>query len=302
MSAANLGLFIATVLIWGSTWLAITFQVGPVPVPVPVSVFYRFALAGAVFVAGLALMGRLHLPPRRHQPWIVAQALMLFSLNFLCFYAATAYVPSGLVSVIFSLATIFNALNARLFFGDRITARVLVAGALGGAGIALLFGPDILGSAGPGAAKGIGLATLGTLFFSLGNMVSRRNSAAGLSPVTANAWGMVYGAAILLAILAVTGTAPVMPPGGRYLAALVYLSVIGSIVGFTTYLLLVARIGSSGAAYATVLFPIVALGLSTLFEGYRWHWSGVLGLALALAGNAVMFAHARPAITARAAP
>lgn len=284
----NAALFAATTLIWGTTWFAIALQLGPVPALV--SVFYRFATAGVIFLAALALTGRLRLLPRAQQPWIVAQALCLFSLNFICFYSAAAYLPSGLISVIFSLATIFNAVNARLFFGDRITGRTVVAGALGVTGLVLLFGRDIALSGTGDTVVGLGLAALGTLFFSLGNMVSRRNSAAGISPAEANAWGMGYGALGLLALIAVTGTPVVAPPDATYLSALLYLAVIGSIVGFTTYLTLVARIGSARTAYTTVLYPIVALAISTLFEGYQWHWTGALGLGFALAGNLVMFA------------
>lgn len=281
-------LFALTVLIWGTTWIAIAAQVGPVPVVV--SVFFRFAVAGLLFLGGLAAFGRLKMPARAHHPWIMAQALCLFSMNFICFYSAAAFVPSGLISVIFSLSTLFNALNARLFFGDRITGRTMLASALGAAGLAFLFGRDILGAEQTGALAGVGLAMLGTLLFSLGNMVSRRNSAMGLHPVTANAWGMGYGALLLLGVIVATATPIVRPPDAVYLGAMLYLAVAGSIVGFTTYLVLVARIGSSRAAYATVLFPVVALILSTLFEGYRWHWTGVVGLALALLGNVVMFA------------
>lgn len=288
----NLLLFATTVLIWGSTWLAIAFQVGPVPVLV--SVFYRFALAGVAYLALLAALGRLRLPRGRDQLWIVAQALCLFSLNFLCFYAAAARIPSGLMSVVFSLASIFNAVNARMFFGDAISGRTVLAAGLGAGGVALLFGGDLAHAEAAATLKGLALAAMGTMFFSLGNMVSRRNSAAGLPPSIATAWGMGYGALVLLGMILLTGTPVVAPPDARYLAALLYLALPGSVLAFTTYLLMVARIGSSRAAYATVLFPIVALILSTLFEGYVWHWTGFLGLALAMLGNVVMFARPRP--------
>ena len=281
-------LFVSTVLIWGTTWFAIALQAGPVPVLV--SVFYRFALAAILFLAGLAVTGRLKLPQREQHKWLFAQALCLFSLNFICFYTAAQYIPSGLESVIFSLATIFNALNARLFFGDKITRKVMLASVMGISGLILLFGRDILTDTGSEAVKGIALAGLGTLFFSFGNMVSRRNSQAGISPVTANAWGMGYGALILLGLVMATGTSMIAPSGLTYSAALLYLAVFGSIIGFTTYLVLVARIGSARAAYATVLFPIIALAISTLYEGYVWHWTAILGLILALSGNVIMFA------------
>lgn len=284
-------LFAATVFIWGTTWLALAMQVGPVPVLV--SVFYRFASAALALIVALALARRLKVPPLREHVFLFAQALCLFSLNFICFYNAAAYITSGLIAVIFSLATIYNAANARLFFGDRVTPRTLLAALLGFAGVLSLFGRAALVELDPNALKGVGLAALGTLFFSLGNMVSRRNSAAGISPLTANAWSMGYGAVILAALIFITQTPIVAPPSGKYLWALFYLSLFASVIGFTTYLELVARVGSARAAYSTVLFPVVALALSSAFEGYRWTAMSVLGLALCLAGNVVMFAPVR---------
>ena len=283
----NAALFITTVLIWGTTWIAIAWQVGPVPVVV--SVFYRFALGGALFLLGLAVAGKLKPLARRHQPWVMAQALCLFSLNFICFYISAAYIPSGLISVVFSLAVLFNTFNARLFLGDRVTSRALLASAIGFAGLVLLFGAELSMDDPWRTLSGISYAALGTMFFSLGNMVSRRNTAAGLSTVDANAWGMGYGALFLLGIILVTGTPIVAPPNATYLVALVYLAIFASIIAFTTYLMLVARLGASQAAYATVLFPIVALTVSTFAEGYSWTWVKVLGVLLALSGNVVMF-------------
>ncbi len=284
----NISLFLATVLIWGTTWIAIDFQLGPVPVLV--SVFHRFALAAVLMLPVLMLLGRLTPVSLRQHRFILLQGICLFSFNFICFYNATRFIPSGLVSVIFSLATIYNAVNARLIFGDRVKPRALLATALGAAGLICLFAPELTShEVSAEALKGIGLAALGTLFFSLGNMVSRRNSAAGIPPLTANAWGMGYGALILLAIIAATGTPMMAPEGGRYLWALIYLSVIGSIIGFTTYLMLVQRIGTGRAAYATVCFPVIALMASAIWEGFIWTPLAVAGLALTLAGNAVMF-------------
>lgn len=283
----NISLFISSVLIWGTTWYAIALQLGDVPVIV--SVFYRFALAGIVFVIALLITGRLKLPKKDQQAWIFLQALCLFSFNFILFYNATNYVSSGVVSVVFSLATIFNAINARILFKDVILPKTILAAAFGVLGLSLLFWTELSVSADISTLKGLGFACGGTMLFSLGNMVSRRNSSKGLTPITANAWGMVYGSCVLLAIIWLTGGHLVMPKGAIYWSALIYLAVIGSVVGFTTYLTLVARIGSSKAAYATVMFPIVALAISTLFEGYTWNPTNALGLVFALLGNIIMF-------------
>lgn len=278
-------LFAATVLIWGTTWIAIAAQVGELAVTV--SIFYRFALAGVVMLAGLAVLGRLRWPARWR--FVVVQALCLFCFNFIGLYMATSLVPSGLVSVIFSLASILNAINARVFFGDPISGRTVLAGGLGVGGLTLLFWNDVTVAVDPATLSGIGWALLGTLFFSLGNMASRRNSMLGVTPITANAWGMAIGALCLLIIVTLTGQPLGLPERGSYWIALIYLAVIGSVIGFTTYLMLVGRIGSARAGYATVLFPIVALTASTILEDYRWTTLAALGVALACAGNVVMF-------------
>ncbi|WP_372088226.1 EamA family transporter (plasmid) [Tistrella mobilis] len=279
-------LFIATVLIWGTTWIAIALQVGAMPVMV--SIFYRFALAGLVMLAGLALLGRLARPA--HWRFVALQALCLFSFNFVGLYKAAGLIPSGLVSVVFSLASIFNAVNARIFFGERITLRVVGAGAIGASGLVLLFWHDLFTTLDGNSLRGIAWAGFGTMMFSLGNMASRRNSALGTSPVTANAWGMGMGAVVLLILILATGQPVVLPEGMTSWAALIYLAVIGSVAGFTTYLLLVQKIGSARAGYATVVFPMVALLISTLFEGYQWTWTAAAGLCLIVFGNIVMFA------------
>lgn len=278
-------LFAATVLIWGTTWIAIAAQIGDVPVMV--SVFYRFVLAALLMLAGLAAIGHLKRPAQWR--FVVVQALCLFCFNFVGLYNAAALIPSGLVSVIFSLASIFNALNARLIFGEPVTGRTVLAGAIGLCGLVLLFWQDIVVTPDSETLRGIGWAVFGTLVFSWGNMASRQNARLGVTPVTANGWGMGIGALALLGLIAGTGQPMVAPSGTGYWVALIYLAAIGSVIGFTTYLMLVARIGSAQAGYATVLFPVVALAISTLFEGYTWSATAIAGVALAALGNVVMF-------------
>lgn len=291
----NFLLFAATVLIWGCSWIAIAWQIGPVDVVV--SVFYRFALACVVFLFGLAIMGQLKLPAQWR--FVILQALCLFSFNFLCFYQATSLMPSGLVSVIFSLAAIFNAINARVFFGEKVRARTIVAGFIGAIGLILLFWRDLTVTFDLSIIQGIGSAIAGTLFFSLGNMMSRKNSLHDVTPVIANAWGMGIGALVLLIVAFISGSSFTWPGSSTYTWSLIYLAFIGSVVGFSTYLFMVARLGSDRAAYATVLFPVVALCMSTLFEGYEWHATALAGIVLTIVGNLVMFAKrpSRAAVT-----
>lgn len=278
-------LFVVTVLIWGTSWIAIALQIGPVPVSV--SVFYRIALAAVLLILALAATKRLVLPAQWR--FVILQAICLFSLNFVALYNAAALIPSGLLSVVFSLASVFNALNARLFFGENITLRVVLAGLLGVSGLVLVFWDSLAVSFDPDTVRGVGWALLGTIIFSWGNMASRRNSAIGTTPIIANAWGMGIGAGILLILALATRQPLVVPTDPIYLAALLYLAAFASVIGFTTYLMLVAQIGSAQAGYATVVFPVVALVISTFFEGYEWTATAVIGVALALLGHAVMF-------------
>jgi drug/metabolite transporter (DMT)-like permease len=264
-------LFLATVLIWGTTWIGIAVQVESAPVLV--AVFHRFLLAAALMLPGLALMGRLQRP--KAWRFVLVQALCLFSLNFVCLYNAALLIPSGLVSVIFALASVFNAVNARIFFGDRINPRTLLAAALGVTGLVLLFWDRLVVSFDAPSLQGIGWAALGTMCFSLGNM------------------GMPMGAALLAGLILILGQGFALPRQPDYWLATAYLAAIGSVAGFTCYLLLVSRQGSARAGYATVVFPVVALTLSSLYEGYVWTPLAVAGLAITGLGNLVMFAPRR---------
>jgi drug/metabolite transporter (DMT)-like permease len=284
----NIFLYLLTVVIWGTTWIAIKFQLGVVPAPV--SIAYRFWLAAVVMLLLLRVLRKPVWPPRAAWRYLVAQGVALFCCNFLCFYYASQWVPSGLVAVVFSTAPIWNALNGRLFLGRTIRPQVVAGALLGLSGIALLFLPQMQGHWNDsGMLAGLALALLGTLFFSTGNLLSSRMQALGLTPWMTNSWAMLIGASILT----VGSLALAMPftfePSTRYMASLLYLAVPGSVVAFTAYLLLVGRIGPDRAAYSTVLFPLVALTVSTVFEGYHWSAAALGGLALVLAGNLLAF-------------
>ena len=286
-------LYVLTVLIWGTTWIAIKHQLGPVPVEA--SIAYRFALAGLVLFLLLLSFRRLRPIPLRHQPFVLLQAVCLFSCNFLCFYNATFYVPSGLVSVVFSAATIFNMANAFLLHGRRPEGRVLGGALLGVAGIASLFWETVTGAQfSVGTGYGLGLALLGTWFFSAGNLVSARNQRHGLEVASVNAWAMIYGAAIVSLVAFTQGIPFAFDTSPVYVGALLYLAIPGSVIGFTAYLTVVHRLGPERAAYMTVLFPVVALTISIFAEGYRITPLAGMGLVFVLTGNLLVFARKGP--------
>jgi drug/metabolite transporter (DMT)-like permease len=289
----NISLYLLTVLIWGTTWIALKLQLGEVAIPV--SIFYRFALAALILFAILLLSRRLQPVNRRGQLICLAQGLCLFCINFMCFYTASRWIPSGLIAVVFSTATLWNALNARIFFRQRVASNVLAGGGMGLLGLGFLFWPELSGhSASAETLFGLGLALLGTLCFSAGNMLSSMQQKAGLRPLTTNAWGMFYGAAILGLYCVASGTPFEFEWNERYIGSLLYLVVPGSVIGFTAYLTLVGRMGPERAAYCTVLFPVVALNISAWVEGYQWTLPALFGLVLVMLGNVLVFRKPKP--------
>ena len=289
-----------TVLIWGTTWIAIKAQLGTVALEV--SIAYRFALAGVVLFLILRLTGRLQRIALRHQPFILLQAVCLFSCNFACFYLASRHMPSGLVSVVFSAATIFNMINAFLVHGRRPVPRMLVGAAIGVLGITCLFWETLTAATlSRDTVTGLLFALLGTWFFSVGNLVSARNQSRGIAVASANAYGMLYGAVLVSAAAVLRGVPFTLDLSPVYLGALVYLAVPGSVIGFTTYLTVMNRLGPEKASYMTVLFPVVALTVSVLFEHYVATPLEVAGFAAVLLGNVVVFSRRAPARDARTA-
>ncbi len=287
----NLALYAVTVLIWGTTWIAIKWELGGDALPPPpVSIAWRFAIAALVIFAILRVLRRPLMPPRSAWPLLGAQGFALFCLNFLCFYYAEQTVPSGLVAVIFSIAPLLNALNGRLFLGRPLQPTAIAGALLGLVGIACLAAHQLDGAPGThGSAIGLCAAFAGTLCFSTGSLLSSRMQSQGLHPLQSNGWAMLIGAAILAVGSAFAGFSFHLPSDTRYLGALAYLAVPGSVIGFTAYLTLVGRIGPDRAAYCTVLFPFVALVVSTVFEGYQWSALAVVGLGFVVVGNLVAF-------------
>ncbi|EKN3951833.1 DMT family transporter [Yersinia enterocolitica] len=285
----NALLYLLVVLIWGTTWIAITLQQQG-SVAITVSIFYRFALAAGVMMIILLLVRRLrHLALRDHL-FCIAQGFCVFAFNFYCFYHAAAYISSGLESVIFSMAVLFNAINGIIFFRQRLSPNLLPASILGMIGIIALFWQDLTATQiSPELLKGIGLSLLGTYGFSLGNMISSRHQRRGLDILSTNAYAMTYGAVLMGFFSLIQHHSFTIELTSSYLGSLLYLAIFGSVIAFAAYFSLIGRIGASGAAYSTLLFPLVALTISTCYENYHWHLSAIVGLLLILLGNLVMF-------------
>lgn len=284
---STLNLYAAAVLIWGSTWLAIKFQLGEVAPAV--SVAYRFGLAALMLLAWCRWQRLpLRLPFAAHLS-IAALGLMLFGLNYVLVYESERFLNSGVVAVVFSLIVFLNLIGMRLFFRTPIAPRVLIGAVAGVLGVLLLFWPEVAQfGRGSEAMLGLALALGATVVAAGGNLIAYRNKALALPLAVTTGYGMAYGALLVAGYVTFSGTPWTMAWDLPYVASLAYLTVFGSVAAFLSYLTLIHRIGADRAGYVGVLVPLVALLMSTLFEGYRWHAEAALGLLLCLAGNVLV--------------
>lgn len=280
----NILLYLVTVLIWGSTWFAIEFQLGEVAIEV--SLFYRFVIAAVLmwlFCWWRKLDMRFSLA---QHGFILLLAALNFALNFLLIYQAQQYLTSAMTAIAFTTMLLMNIINTRLFFGAPVAKRIYFGALLGIAGIVVLFWPDLDGiDLTNTSLLGLLLILAGALSASFGNMVSVRNSRQGMPITQVNAWGMLYGSILLGLAAWAKGDTFNFSTEPAYIMSLLYLAIFGSVIAFASYFALLKKIGPEKASYTIVLFPLVAVILSTLFEGFIWTGYTFAGFTLVLLGN-----------------
>lgn len=279
-----LAAYAAVVLIWGSTFAAIPYQLGVVAIEL--SVAYRFAIAALALLLYALLTKRSLRIPVRLLPYVLVQGVLLYSLNYFLVYNASAFVTTGLIAVLFTMIIPTNALFENRFFGTRFDRRFFFAAGLGITGIALVFWPEISRlSLADSAVIGILLALGSVLSASLGNMMAAYTMRLDVPVIALNVAAMAAAAVFSTCVALAQGHELAFSTQPAYLLSLLHLSVLGSAVAFGCYLSLIREIGPSRAAYISVLFPVVALGLSTVFEAYVWTMTAAVGILLTLLGN-----------------
>lgn len=283
----NTLLYLVTVLIWGSTWLAIEFQLGVVAPEV--SLVYRFGLA-ALLMWGYCWYRKLPMQyDLRQHAFFMLLALCNFGFNYLVLYWAQAYLTSALASIAFSTMLLMNIVNTRLFFGQPIAGRIYWGALLGVAGIVLLFWQDLQQlDLSNKVLVGLLMALAGTLIASFGNMVSVRNSKRQVGILQGNAWGMLYGTLVLAVVSVLSGASFSFDYRAPYVISLLYLAIFGTVVAFACYFVLLKNIGPQKASYVIVLFPLVAVALSSWFEDFQWNGFTLWGFLLVLCGNGLV--------------
>ena len=284
MKPFELLLYSMVVFGWSTSWLPLKWQLGVIAPEV--SLLWRFVIAATVmFVISIHLRQSLMFHWRTHLR-LALLGLCIFSTNFDFFYHGGKGVASGLLAVVFSSASLVNVLMIAVLGRSRPRIAHLLAAMVGLTGVVCLFWPELQLS--NTALTSLALCLIGTLFFCTGNMVSAACQKRGIPIFASASWGMLYGACYLALFSFISNHEFIIEPTAKYVLGLVWLALVSSVMTFAAYLSLIGRIGPSRAGYATVIFPVFALLISTVFESYTWSGLAFIGLGLVICGNVIM--------------
>lgn len=274
-------------VIWGTTWYAITLQLGTVA-PLA-SIVWRFGLAASLlFVGCLVFRMKLRLTRAQHLA-ALGQGLFAFSISYSFTYASEGLVASAIVAVTFASLTFINLVLFRVAAGQKAAAASWGGAVLGLVGVAVLSGGEVLGAGFDGrAALGVGLALIATTASAFGNFFAWKGQTHGSTAIPSTAWAMAYGTGLLALYGLATGVEFTIDPDLTYVGSLLYLSVFGSVIAFGLYFTIARTIGYAMASYISALTPPIAMLVSVLFEGAQFGWSALAGLVLVLSGQALL--------------
>ncbi|WP_033075551.1 DMT family transporter [Sphingopyxis sp. MWB1] len=291
--------FLFVTLIWGSTWIVIKGQLGTVPPSW--SVAYRFGVAAIAMFAFAALRREKLMPGPAALLFAAMVGFAQFALNFNFVYRAEEHIASGLVAVLFALLIVPNTLLSRIFLKSRLEPRFLIGAGIAITGVAMMIIHEYrVATLGPEAvAMGTGLTLMGVLMASTANVMQGTEFARAQSMVVMIAWAMLFGALGDGLFAWITQGPPVIEWTPVYIGGVFYLGVVASAMTFPLYFGVIRAVGPGQAAWSSVMIPIIAMGISTLFEGYRWAPLSIAGGAVALTGLVIAVARRpeRPSVT-----
>ncbi len=302
LAPRNLAAFLLVSVIWGGTWLVIRDQISSVPASW--SITWRFVVAALGMFALAKLRGEPLRLPRAGWRWAFALGLFQFCLNFSFVYNAEKFITSGLVAVMFALLVVPNAIFGRLVLGQPIRREFVIGSSIAALGVAMLFAqewrasPATLGE----VLMGAGLTVCGILSASAANIIQATEGAKRQPLLTLLAWSMAVGVVLNAGFALATQGPPQFDDRPAYALGILYLGLLGSVVTFPLYYGLVRKVGAGTAAYSSVIVPIVAMILSTLFEGYVWGPLPAAGAAITLTGMVVAMRGRTAAPPRRATP
>lgn len=287
MSIKNIVLFSTATLIWGSTWLAIKFQLGIVD-PL-ISVFYRFLLASVILFLFIRVTKRNVKFSVKEHLLMCLQGGLLFGINYWLVYLAELNLTSGLVAIVFSTIVFFNIFFGAIFINAKIRPLVLFGAIIGFTGIIFIFNDEIFNfTLSSQSSIALLIAALGAITASLGNIVSAYNQKKKIPVIQSNAFGMLYGSVIMFILGLMMNKSIRFDISLSYILSLLYLAIFGSVIAFGCYLSLLGKIGADKVGYATLVIPIIAIIMSTIFEGYVWNMYMFIGMIFILIGNIIV--------------
>lgn len=274
-------------LIWGTTWYAITLQLGTVA-PLA-SIVWRFGLAAILLFLGCLIFRQpLRLSRAQHLA-VAAQGVFAFSISYSFTYAAEGLIASAIVAVIFASLAFINLILFRVAAGQRAALASWGGALMGVVGVGVLSGSEILGAGlGQGAATGVGFALLAVAASAFGNLFAFKGQAAGAAVIPSTAWAMAYGTVVLALYGQATGVEWSIEPSLSYIGSLLYLSIFGSVIAFGLYFTIARARGYALASYISALTPPIAMLVSVLFEDARFGWPALVGLVLVLGGQVLL--------------
>ncbi|MEJ8795639.1 DMT family transporter [Trinickia caryophylli] len=279
----NTILYVVTVAIWGSTWIGIHYQVASIPPGV--SLLYRTAIA-AVVMLSICLVTRKSLRyPARDHLLLALQGFCLFAGSYWLVYIGAQSLESGFVALGVSTVIVFNLINSRIFLSKPIEKIVLAGALIGLTGVMLALIPDSAAPASGARIHAILITLAGAYIASVGNIVSGKTNARGISVLPANALSLTYASLALALLVFASGTPLSFDPHVPYVVSLLYLAIFGTVIAFLCYLTLLGRIGAGRAAYAMLASPVIALVISSRMEGLSLSARVVAGTALVIVGN-----------------
>lgn len=280
-------------LIWGTTWFAITLQLGTVDLVV--SVVWRFGLAAIVLFIGCLVTGRRIRLTRAQHLAALGQGAFVFAISYAFVYASEQRVASAIVAVIFAALAFLNLALFRVVAGQKAAPVAWAGACLGLLGVAVLSASEIIGARMETAALiGIGFAIIAVASSTVGNYFAWRGQMAGAGVIPGTAWAMAYGTGMLILYGLATGVHWSFEPTAAYVGSLLYLSIFGSVIAFVIYFTVARSSGYALASYISALTPPIAMLVSVLFEGARFGWPALAGLALVLSGQALLIRAPKP--------
>jgi drug/metabolite transporter (DMT)-like permease len=287
-------LFALVCWIWGSTWLAIKF--GLAGVPPFVGAALRMAISGVLLIAIAAMMRTPWPRSRIYVAHVLTMGVLMFGFQYALVYWSELSVPSGLVAVLFAVNPLLTSFMAAWVFRIETFAPVNLLGLVFGlCGVGLIYWSEVINAAHAPAAGA--LAVLGASALAAIATVFAKRYAENIPPIATVGPGQVVGALVLgtLALLTERGQAVHFTPLAT--AALIYLTVFGSMIAFLTYFTLVRTMSVTKLSLLTYITPVVAVLLGLLVAHEQLAPTTIAGVAVVFAGIGLVHVKPRDAAT-----